>query len=153
MIWKETKEKGRGKRDKEKSGFPPLPHWVRKLLFFRVLQKHFYIHSRAKDDSIKGNQMSFDWIIFEILKSKSVFETPWKRVALDPNGGGEETHSFSVSLFPLPFFLCLFSYQILRERGGGGRRAAKTDSVSLCASIYEINDLLHKIDLCIKLIF
>ena len=127
-------------------------NWVCKLLFFRVLQKHFYIHSRAKDDSIKGNQMSFDWIIFEILKSKSVFETPWKRVALDPNGGGEETHSFSVSLFPLPFFLCLFSYQILREREReGGRRAA---NYGICLRIYyEINDLLQKIDSCIKLIF
>ena len=111
-------KKGGGRETQKKSGFPP--HSDCRLLFFRVLQKHFYIHSRAKDDSIKGNQMSFDWIIFEILKSKSVFETPWKRVALDPNGGGEETHSFSVSLFPLPFFLCLFSYQILREREGGG---------------------------------
>ena len=41
-------KKGGGRETQKKSGFPPLPHWDRELLFFRVLQKHFYIHSRAK---------------------------------------------------------------------------------------------------------
>ena len=142
MIWKETKEKREGEeRHRKRVGFLPSPIGIASYSFSGCY-KNTYIHSRTKDDSIKGNQMSFDWIIFEILKSKSVFETPWKRVALDPNGGGEETHSFSVSLFPLPFFLCLFSYQILREREGG-RRAA---NYGICLRIYyKINDLLQNV--------
>ena len=92
--------------------------------------------------TLKGHLISFYWIIFEILKSKSVFETPWKRGPRNPNGGGQETYSFSVSLFPLPFFLCLFSYQILRERGGGRRSA----NYGICLWIYfEINDLLQNV--------
>ena len=108
-------------RHRKRVGFLPSPIRIAGSSFSGCFKNTFALQY-LKDDSIKGNQMSFDWIIFEILKSKSVFETPWKRVALDPNGGGEETHSFSVSLFPLPFFLCLFSYQILRERGGDSAR-------------------------------
>ena len=136
-------KKGGGRETQKKSGFPPLPHSDRGVLFFRVFQKHFCSSiSQRWFNKRKSNVL---WLnhLWDIEEQKCFWNTLKKRTPRSEWGRGGNPLFFCVSL-PPPFFpLSLFISNTERERGGGGRRAA---NYGICLRIYyEINDLLQNV--------
>ena len=108
-------KKGGGRETQKKSGFPPLPHSDRGVLFFRVFQKHFCSSISQR----WFNQRTFDFLLlnhlWDIEEQKCFWNTLKKRTPRSEWGRGGNLLFFCVSLpppfFPLSLFIFYYNFE------------------------------------------